>query len=632
VTGGAAPYTWSTTPSPIVPSALTINATTGVISGVVSGNAGNYSVVVKATDKNGRTATFTSNITITNPALLWVTAANLPDGYEKTNYSTMVSVSGVTPPYLYSLTGGTLPNNLTLNGTTGVISGNLTTAGNYTFSIRAQDACGRVADRSFTLRVGKNGILECLKEIWVDVDYDNITYTGHTCNDADFQISLMSTNVMIANLNNVTGAGTLVNGVWLHRNYMNYPQNTWPNTFRGVGNATLGESSSSYSRYNRVLIDTTLLESVASSYNGSTTVPIYATNPYPDAGRLHGDAARLRVYTNKTRLGFANATQVHDGPIKGGVRVLVNLQCPSSTTPALQLMAIPSAASKSFAVKMLVVDPTGSLTNVSASDHTKAEHLVAAPFLIGRTEATNQEYCEFLNAVAKQSDPRGLYNAAMSSDLNGGIERSGNAGAYAYSVKAGMGNFPVVHVSWFDAVRYVNWLSNGSPTGAQDKTTTEDGAYALNGAVSGVGIARNATNPNTIQKPKYWLLNEGEWHASAYSKTSKQTAVSFWSYPTQSDADPDLTLGNIKNLANCGNIFTGPTEAGFFGESYGPFGTLDQGGNVREWTESVDSGQYRIIRGGSWADSAEAMKASESDVADPTLEDDKTGFRIGGAP
>lgn len=629
VTGGAAPITWSTTPSPIVPSGLSINATTGVISGVVSGNAGSYIVAVKATDKNLRTVTYTSNITITNPTLTWITSANLPDGYETTNYSTLLSVSGVTPPYQYSLTGGTLPNNLTLNGTTGVISGNLTTAGNYTFTIRAQDACGRVTDRSFTLRVGKNGILECLKEIWVDVDYDNITYTGHTCDRADFEIKLMSTSVMIANLNNTRGVGTLVNGIWLQRDYMGYPQNTWPNTFRGRGNTALGESSSSSSRYNRVLIDNTLLESVASSYNGSTTIPVYATTLYTLA---HGSAARLRVYTNKAALGFASATKVHEGPINGGVAVLVNLQCPSSTTPALQLMAIPSAASKNFAVKMLVVDPTSSLTNLSASDHTKAEHLIATPFLIGRTEATNQEYCDFLNAVAKQSDSRGLYNVAMSSDLNGGIERAGNAGAYAYSVKAGMGNYPVVHVSWFDAVRYVNWLSNGSPTGAQDKTTTEDGAYALNGAVSGAGIARNATNPNTTQNPKYWLLNESEWHTSAYLKTSKQTAVSFWSYPTQSDADPDLTLGNIKNLANCGNIFTGPTEAGFFGESYGPFGTLDQGGNVREWTESVDSVQYRIIRGGSWADSAEAMKASESDVADPTLEDDKTGFRIGGAP
>jgi formylglycine-generating enzyme required for sulfatase activity len=108
--------------------------------------------------------------------------------------------------------------------------------------------------------------------------------------------------------------------------------------------------------------------------------------------------------------------------------------------------------------------------------------------------------------------------------------------------------------------------------------------------------------------------------------------VSFWNYPTQSDTAPDITLANPNNVANYDNIFTGPTETGFFCESPGTFGTLDQGGNVREWTESADAGKYRIIRGGSWADSANAMLASESDIADPVLEDDKTGFRIGGAP
>jgi formylglycine-generating enzyme required for sulfatase activity len=258
--------------------------------------------------------------------------------------------------------------------------------------------------------------------------------------------------------------------------------------------------------------------------------------------------------------------------------------------------------------------------------------LVATPFLVGRTEVTNQEYCDFLNAIAFQSDTKGLYNILMGSALNGGIVRSSNPGAYAYSVKSGMGNYPVVYVSWFDAARYVNWISNGFPTGVQDKTTTEDGVYALNGTDSGVSVARNSTNPNTKQGPHYWLLNEGEWVTSAYLRPSELDVVAFWSYPTHRDIAPDLTLNDIGSLANYGNVFDGPTEVGFFSESPGPFETLDQGGNVREWTESVDSGQYRIIRGGSWADAAEAMKASESAVADPTLEDDKTGFRIGGAP
>ena len=74
---------------------------------------------------------------------------------------------------------------------------------------------------------------------------------------------------------------------------------------------------------------------------------------------------------------------------------------------------------------------------------------------------------------------------------------------------------------------------------------------------------------------------------------------------------------------------------GFFDQSPGPFGTFDQGGNVREWTETLDTSSgspKRIIRGGSWADPAISMRADESHVADPNLEDDKTGFRIGGAP
>jgi formylglycine-generating enzyme required for sulfatase activity len=35
---------------------------------------------------------------------------------------------------------------------------------------------------------------------------------------------------------------------------------------------------------------------------------------------------------------------------------------------------------------------------------------------------------------------------------------------------------PVNYVSWGDAARFANWLHNGQPSGAQDLTTTEEGA------------------------------------------------------------------------------------------------------------------------------------------------------------
>jgi len=597
VTGGAAPITWTTAPSPIVPSGLTINATTGVISGVVSGNAGSYPVVVKATDKNGRTSTYTSNITITDPALSWVTSANLPDGYEKTSYSTMVSVSGVTPPYQYSLTGGTLPNNLTLNGTTGVISGNLTTVGNYTFTIRAQDACGRVADRLFTLKVVKNAVLECADQLKIIIDYIHGIDSYHVCGIAKYEIYINNISIGFANLNN-------------------------GNTDPGAGHPYNSDYRSKYSSF--TINQTDLADRVKSAANNGQ-IQISFRCIYTACHS--GGCGALTV--EKTKSGVT--TQVYPRTAFQLQTVAVTI-CQNSTISPPQALATVVRSALIDRYQTCIVDAKSVLANVTLQDLVTTDKLVGVPFLIGKTEVSNQEYCEFLNAVAGQSDPNSLYNAAMNTALNGGIVRSGTSGAYAYSVKSGMGNYPVVYVSWFDAARYVNWLSNGSPTGAQDKTTTEDGAYALNGAVSGAGIARNATNPNNKQEPKYWLLNEGEWYTSAYLKPSKVTSVGFWSYPTQRDSAPDLTLSDARNLANCENIFDGPTEAGFFGESYGPFGTLDQGGNVREWTESVDSGQYRIIRGGSWADSAEAMKASESDVSDPTLEDDMTGFRIGGAP
>ncbi len=45
------------------------------------------------------------------------------------------------------------------------------------------------------------------------------------------------------------------------------------------------------------------------------------------------------------------------------------------------------------------------------------------------------------------------------------------------------------YVSWGDAARFANWLTHNKPSGLQDASTTEDGAYRLNGATSGGDLA-----------------------------------------------------------------------------------------------------------------------------------------------
>ena len=64
----------------------------------------------------------------------------------------------------------------------------------------------------------------------------------------------------------------------------------------------------------------------------------------------------------------------------------------------------------------------------------------------------------------------------MEFKIMGGIRRTGSNGSYSYTVKPGRDDYPVVYVSYFDAMLFVNWLENGQPKGAQGIGTTEDGS------------------------------------------------------------------------------------------------------------------------------------------------------------
>ena len=111
---------------------------------------------------------------------------------------------------------------------------------------------------------------------------------------------------------------------------------------------------------------------------------------------------------------------------------------------------------------------------------------VSYDYRISKYEVTNLQYAEFLNAVDQSGvNALGLYNSSMGTDVNNGgiLFMGGNSPGSKYVVKTtggyggtGFANKPVTYLSFYDALRFANWLNNG-----QGNASTETGAYTLLG-------------------------------------------------------------------------------------------------------------------------------------------------------
>ena len=156
-TGGIPGYVWSLDPtSNPLPAGLSLNPS-GIISGTPT-TAGTTTITVKVTDSASGTATKQLSLTISPPGVVPVAITSLsplPAGTVGTVYSTTLVSSGGTPPLSWSVVSGALPVGLTLNPSTGQISGTPTTAGPSTFTIRVQDsgATQQSDQKQFSIRI-----------------------------------------------------------------------------------------------------------------------------------------------------------------------------------------------------------------------------------------------------------------------------------------------------------------------------------------------------------------------------------------------------------------------------------------------------------------------------------------------
>ncbi|GAA0833223.1 fibronectin type III domain-containing protein [Streptosporangium amethystogenes subsp. fukuiense] len=174
VSGGTAPYTWSVSAGGLPPG-LTLNAFTGVLSGTPTAG-GAYSFSVKTLDALNQGDTRTVSLTIA--ALPAFTFPAPPAGQVGVSYSVPLTVSGGVTPYTWSVSAGSLPPGLTLNASTGVLSGTPTTTGSSPVTFRVVDAAGLAATQSATL-VMVAGPLVMVKTANASsvVPGDTLTYT-----------------------------------------------------------------------------------------------------------------------------------------------------------------------------------------------------------------------------------------------------------------------------------------------------------------------------------------------------------------------------------------------------------------------------------------------------------------------
>jgi hypothetical protein len=143
-----------------LPTGLSINAHTGVISGTpTDSDFGNNPITVTATDAHGKTISESFNLAVGDSGPTATAIAN-QSGYEGHSFSLNVSSHFKAPAAGDTLTfTASLPTGLSINAHTGVISGTPTDSdfGNNTVTVTATDAHGKAISESFNLAVGDSG-------------------------------------------------------------------------------------------------------------------------------------------------------------------------------------------------------------------------------------------------------------------------------------------------------------------------------------------------------------------------------------------------------------------------------------------------------------------------------------------
>lgn len=193
------------------------------------------------------------------------------------------------------------------------------------------------------------------------------------------------------------------------------------------------------------------------------------------------------------------------------------------------------------------------------SDYEKPVHKISAPpFFIDKYEVTNEQYAKYIRQTRNNPPPHW---------------RDG-------SYPNGEANFPVVNVTWRDAVNYCEWAGKRLPT-------------------------------------------EEEWEYAARGKENRL-------YPYGNEWKPRFSNARETDLQK-------PQAVGSYPDGVSPFGLFDMAGNVAEWTASdyqpypggkaAPDPDNKVIRGGAFNTYAKEQTATDRRWDRPHTSYEFLGFR-----
>ena len=180
---------------------------------------------------------------------------------------------------------------------------------------------------------------------------------------------------------------------------------------------------------------------------------------------------------------------------------------------------------------------------------------------ISKYPVTNAQYARFLEAHPDIPAPH----------VDADWARIYNWDAQRRTYPAGKGNYPVVLVTWDEALAYCKWVNGRLPT-------------------------------------------QEEWERAARGLDNRE-------YPWGNTFD--ATCANTRESG-----IGGTTPVGVFVDGESADGVLDMAGNVWEWTSSDYNLQTKVIRGGAWNFPAESAKTFVTERSRPDNRSNAIGFRV----